>query len=39
MGKIFLVKINYKKGWACKKYRNKVGMKIQQDYHATEESW
>ena len=26
-GKKISVKINYKYGWACKKYRNKAGMK------------
>ena len=25
----FSLKINYKQGWACKKYRNKIGMKTQ----------
>ena len=35
----FLVKINYTWGWACKKYRNRVGMKTQEDYPATEKSW
>ena len=35
--KIFC-KINYKymKGWDCRKYTNKAGMKTQQDHPATE---
>ena len=34
-GKRIAAKNNYKKGWVCKKYRNKVGMKTQEDYPAT----
>ena len=30
------VKINYKYGWVCKKYRNGAEMKMQEDYPATE---
>ena len=26
-------------GWACKKGRNKEGMKTQEDYPAVEKSW
>ena len=37
--KKFSVKIKYKQGWACKKYRNKAGMKTQEDYPAGEKSW
>ena len=36
--KKFLVKINHKQGWACKKYRNKAGMKKQEDYPTTVKS-
>ena len=28
----FSIKMNHKQGWACKKYRNKRGMKTQEDY-------
>ena len=35
-GKKFSVKIKYKQGWACKKYRNKDGIKAQEDYPAAE---
>ena len=38
-GKNFSVKTNYKQGWACKKYRNKAGMKTQEGYPATEKLW
>ena len=39
MNKNFSLKINYKYGWACKKYTNKARMKIQEDYPAAEKSW
>ena len=29
-------KINYKEGWPCKKHRNKAGIKIKDNYPATE---
>ena len=32
------VEIKYKEGWACKKYRNKEGMKTQDDYPPAEKS-
>ena len=38
-GKKFSVKIKYKQGWACKKYRNEERMKTREDYAAAEESW
>ena len=31
--------MNYKQGWACKKYRNKAGVKTQEDYPTAEKSW
>ena len=37
--KYFAVKVKYKEGWACKKYRSKEGMKIQEDYPFAEKSW
>ena len=37
--KNFLVKLKCKQGWACKKHRNKKGMKIQQGYPAAEKWW
>ena len=37
--KKFSVKIMCKKGWACKMYRNKEGMKAQEDYPAAGKSW
>ena len=38
-GENFSVKIKYKQGWACKKYKNKEGMKTKEDYPAAEKSW
>ena len=36
-GKNISVEINHTQGsWACKKYRNKAGMKTQEDYPTTE---
>ena len=39
MGKILSVQIKYKYGWPCEKYRNKDGMKTQEDCPAAEKSW
>ena len=33
------VKVNYKQGWACKQYRNKAGMKPQEDYRTMKKWW
>ena len=38
-GKIFSTKMNYKYGWACKKYGNKAGMKTQEHYPTKEIPW
>ena len=38
-GKKFSVKIKCKQECASKKYRNKEGMKTQEDYPAAEKSW
>ena len=31
--------MNHMYGWTCKKYRNKEGMKTQEDYPTKEKGW